>query len=345
MDPAQYPLQKQQAWFLVFCEHGNGNENEKLAERSERCKHRDGVQVSRRCSCHSAHLLQWLEQGIRARAPKRTPTKFSASVVLARPPAKVREQGRRQRRTQPGGLGSRLRLHRVEDGDEEEEIARAPKHTPAKPLASADLARPPAKVREQGRRQQRAQPGGLGSRLRFHRVEHDDEEELLARRNARQPGPLPPPTSLGPLPKFASKADVSEEPSRVVSGRACACIGLRMEMRRRRSLARQDARQPSPLPPPTSQAPLPQIASEIDVSKGPSRVVPGYACACIRQKMIEVKERERAARAPRRTPIKPSVAADLAGPLPQIASEADVVRELGRVVLGYASLVRDAREA
>ncbi len=168
MDPAQYPLQKQQAWFLVFCEHGNGNENEKLAERSERCKHRDGVQVSRRCSCHSAHLLQWLEQGIRARAPKRTPTKFSASVVLARPPAKVREQGRRQQRTQPGGLGSRLRLHRVE---------------------------------------------------------HGDEEVLLARRNTRRPSPLPPPTSLGPLPKFASKADVSKEPSRVVSGNAGACIG------------------------------------------------------------------------------------------------------------------------
>ncbi len=292
MDPAQYLLQKQQAWFLVFCEHGN--ENEKLAERSERCKHRDGMQVSRRCSCHSAHLLQWLEQGIRARAPKRTPTKPSAAANLARPPAKVRERVRRQQRAQPGGLGSRLRLYRAEDDED-----------------------------------------------------GDDEEELLARRNARQPGPLPPPTSLGPLPKFASESDVSKEPSQVVSGHACACIGLRttrMEMMRKScSRAETHASQAPCLRRPRS-APCQSLRARLTSAKDPAGWSRGTLVLVLAMKMIEVKEREPLARQDARQP-SPLPPPTSQAPLPQIASEADVVRELGQVVLGYASLVRDALEA
>ncbi len=86
-----------------------------------------------------------------------------------------------------------------------------------------------------------------------------------------------------------------------------------IEMEEREPLARQDARQQSPLPPPTSLGPLPKFASKADVSKEPSRVVPGYACACIGHE-DDRDGRERAARAPRRTSAKPSAAADLAGP-------------------------------
>ncbi len=69
------------------------------------------------------------------------------------------------------------------------------------------------------------------------------EREPLARQDAPQPSPLPPPTSLGPLPKFASESDVSKEPSRVVSGRACACIGLSMMTRKSCSRAETHASQ------------------------------------------------------------------------------------------------------
>ncbi len=212
--------------------------------------------------------------------------------------------------------------------------------------------------------------------------------EMLARQNAHRPSPLPPSTSQAPLPQIASEADISKEPSRVVSGYASACMAVceaerkgkrtrraeRTAMdpaqyllqkqqarclvfcehgngnenekgRRRRgsllrreravkiragvkqanvdlgvlltccngsskasALARRNTRRPSSLPPPTSQAPLPQIASKADISKEPSRVVSGHACACIE----DGDEEEEIARAPKRTPAKPSAAADLA---------------------------------
>ncbi len=410
---------------------------------------------------------------------RRTPTKPSAFADPPSPPATDCERDRRKQRTQPGGLGVRLRLFRIEDddeeelparrnarqpsflpsptpqaplpqiaseagvskepswvvsghacaciedGDEEEEIARAPKRTPTKPSAAADLASPPATDCERDRRQQRAQPGGLGVRGRLHwpsarrekerkRERERDERRgplwtqhstccqsnrpgfwfsastgmrmrsllrgargvstamlcrsadaalvilltscngsskasALARRNARQPSPLPPPTSLGPLPKFASESDVSKEPSQVVSGHACACIGLRttrMEMMRKScSRAETHASQAPCLRRPRS-APCQSLRARPTSAKNPAGWSRGTLVLALPMKMIEMEEREREplARQDARRP-SPLPSPTSQAPLPQIASEADGSRELSRVVLGYASLVRDAREA